>query len=102
MLIPDEQKDLFSSDFLSLLVLFYLFNPDQEQKTSFYMLCKFDIKDKRGAGALNGKFIGAEAQRFHLTTLLLQFSTTGKNLHVAQIKRSQAELRDIYLLSDNF
>jgi len=47
------------------------------------MLCKFDIKDKRGAGALNGKFIGAEAQRFHLTTLLLQFSTTGKNLHIA-------------------
>ena len=32
-----------------------------------FILCKFDIKDN--SGAVNGKFIGAEAQKFHLTTL---------------------------------
>ena len=32
-----------------------------------FILCKLDIKDN--SGAVNGKFIGAEAQKFHLTTL---------------------------------
>ena len=39
-----------------------------EEKAPF-ILCKFDIKDN--SGAVNGKFIGAEAQKFHLTTLFV-------------------------------
>ena len=36
-------------------------------KKAPFILCKFDIKDN--SGAVNGKFIGAETQKFHLTTL---------------------------------